>query len=390
MANLQPLRILFLHPTFTFGGAERTTANLFSRLNKDRFKVTLVASRKIALRLYSDVVEKIIYVEDIGMGIWFDGIKSLWKDIRITGRLLLKEKPDIALGMMHYSSTILALAKKFFRPNVKVISSPRGPSTDYLNTCFTKKSERFFLRMLFLFFCRYSDGIVVPSAGTGEDCIKNFGAKRENIRVINNSIIIDEISEKGKESINMDIPDGTFVISTSGRLSSEKNIPFLLNAFSELRKTEKVKLLVIGDGPERDRLQALASGLGIKNDTTFVGFQENPYKFIRRSDVFVHTCLVEGFGNSIIEAMACGVPVIATDCPYGPGEIIKNGENGILVPVNDIEALAKAIHVLLQDERRRKELSEKGFSRSLDFSVDRMVRAYEDFFFAVKPGTSNE
>lgn len=383
MANIQPLRILFLHPTFTFGGAERTTANLLSRLNRDRFKVTLVASREIAPRLYSDVVEKIIYVEDIGMGIWFDGIKSLWKDIRITGRLLSKEKPDIALGMMHYSSVVLALAKKFFMSKSKVISSPRGPSTDYLNTCFTKKSERFFLKMLFSLFCRYSDGIVVPSAGTGEDCIKNFGAKRGNIRVINNSIIIDEISEKIKEPIDMDIPDDTSVISTSGRLSREKNIPFLLNAFSELRKIEKVKLLVIGDGPERRTLEALASKLGAVEDTIFVGFQENPYKFIGRSDIFVHTCLVEGFGNSIIEAMACGVPVIATDCPYGPREIIKNGENGILVPMDDMEALVQAIRSVLHNKRLREELSENGYHRSLDFSVDRMVRAYEDVFNAI-------
>ncbi len=380
MADIQPVKILYLHPTFTFGGAERTSLNLLTGLDKQRFKVTLVTSKEIALRFSGLALEKIIHIEDIGMGIWFRGLKSLWKDVRIVAKVVKEEKPDIVFGMMHYSATALAFAKKFFRLKPKIIASPRGPSTDYLNTCFTKKSQKVFLKALFSFFCKRSDALIVPSSGTKEDCVKNFGAKGERVSVINNSIDAGLISEKCKEGIDIEFPADTFVVSTAGRLSMEKNMPLLLKAFAKLREKENAKLLIIGDGPEKANLEAVASELGIREDIIFTGFQENPYKYIKRSDVFVHTCLVEGFGNMIVEAMACGVPVIATDCPYGPREIIQNGENGILAPMDDTEALVEAIRSVLYDEGLRQRLSGKGYQRSLDFSIGRMVRAYEDVF----------
>jgi len=384
VADIRPVKILYLHPTFTFGGAERTSLNLLTGLNKDRFKVTLVTSREIASYFSGVQLEKVIYVEDIGMGVWFGGLYGLYNDIRIARRLMSEEKPDIAFGMMHYASTILALAKKLFRLKAKIISSPRGPSTHYLRSCFERKSDRLRLGLLFTLFCKWSDGLVVPSAGTKEDCVKNFGARAERVRVINNSIDADEV---GRMSLATPDPpplgDG-MVIATAGRLSMEKNMPLLLKAFSSLRSIDRVKLLVIGDGPERGKLESLSGELGIGDDTVFVGFQENPYPYLRRADLFVHTCLVEGFGNIIVEAMACGVPVVATDCPCGPREIIRDGESGILVPMDDSEALAQTIHRLLHDRGRRELLAEQGSLRARDFSIGRMVKAYEEFFLQVQ------
>ena len=380
MADIRPVKILYIHPTFTFGGAERTSLNLLRALNKARFKVTLVTSREIASYFAGVQLEKIIYVEDIGMCVWFGSLKELYDDVRIARRLMSEEKPHIAFGMMHYASTILALARKLFRIKTTIISSPRGPSTDYLSTCFSKESERLFLKVLFSFFCRYSDRIIVPSAGTKEDCVMHFGADRERVRVINNSIDAGLISERSMEDIDIELPEGVFVISTAGRLSMEKNMPLLLRAFTALRKTVDARLLIIGDGPERRHLEAAASELGIRDDIFFTGFQENPYKYIRRSDVFVHTCLVEGFGNMIVEAMACSVPVIATDCPYGPREIITNGEDGALVDMYDTDELVNAIHTILYNEEMKRKLSEGARQRSLFFSVERMVTAYEEVF----------
>lgn len=380
MADIQPVKILYLHPTFTFGGAERTSLNLLTGLNKDRFKVTLVTSKKIASYFSELPLEKIIYIEDIGMGIWFGNIKNLWRDVRIVSRLLSKEKPDIAFGMMHYSSAILALAKKLFMLNVKVISSPRGPSTEYLNICFNKKSERMFLKLLFSFFCRHSDGLIVPSSGTKDDCVRYYGARGEKVAVIPNSVDVGEIQKKIREELDISFPPDFSIISTAGRLSVEKNLPFLIKAFSAMRRERKVKLLVIGDGTERRKLQEFVNSLQIGEDVYFVGYHENPYKYIAASDVFVHTCLVEGFGNAIIEAMACKVPVVATACPVGPGEIIKNNENGLLVPLDDLEGLIHAIRIILENRNMRERLSFKGFTTASHYSIERMVSSYEAFF----------
>lgn len=384
MVHLRPLSILYLHPTYAFGGAEKTSLNLLSGLDRERFLVTLVTSKVLSPRFSSLPLAKIIHVEDLGMDVWFGGMKNLLKDVRIVAELAKRERPDMIFGMMHYSSTVVALAKKFYRLKARVISSPRGPSTHYLRSCFERKSDRLRLGLLFTLFCKWSDGLVVPSAGTKEDCVKNFGARAERVRVINNSIDADEVGRKSLAKPDLPPLGDGMVIATAGRLSMEKNIPLLLTAFSRLRSMEKVKLLVIGDGPERASLESLADELGIGDDTVFIGFQENPYPFIRRSHVFVHTCLVEGFGNIIVEAMACGVPVVATDCPCGPREIIRDGESGILVPMDDSEALAQTLHRLLHDKGRRELLAEQGSLRARDFSIGKMVKAYEEFFLQVK------
>lgn len=383
MADIRPIKILFFHPTYAFGGAERTAKHLFSALNPEKFSVTLVSSKEIAGLIKSPVVKKVIYVEDVGMDVWFNRPRDLIKDARIAARLLSEEKPDIAFGMMHYSSTFLSIAKKFSSYKGAVVSSPRGPSTDYLNNCFSDKKERFFLKMLFSFFCRYSDGIVVPSKGTKEDCVKNYGAISDKVAVINNSVDIKNIALKASEPADISLPEGLPVIASAGRLTMEKNMPLLLNAFCIVRKSRQARLLIIGEGGERKNLEALADRLGIAEEVAFTGFQDNPHKYLKKADIFVHTCLVEGFGNIIIEAMACGLPVIATDCPYGPREIIEHGKNGIVVPVDDTERLARVIVNLLDDKENRKALSEAAVKRAHDFSIDKMVKAYEDFFIKI-------
>ena len=380
MAALRPITVFIFHPTHAFGGAEQTCLNLLKGINKEVFKITLITSRQIASRFSETGIDKIIYIDDIGLGVWFGSAGELWRDIKIAARVLRDECPDIAFGMMHYSSTVLALAKKIFRLKSKVISSPRGPSTTYLETCFSKKSERAYLRFLFSCFCKYSDGIIVPSEGTKIDCIENFGAKAKKVRAINNSIDFNEITLKYREDIDIIMPEDFFVIAAAGRLSPEKNMPLLLQALSILKKQgEKIKLLIVGEGGEREKLENLSKSLGIHDDVVFAGFQSNPFKFLKKADIFVHTCMVEGFGNVIIEAMACGLPVVATDCPYGPREIIEHGRNGLLVPLYDVDALADSINSLLADESARQIMSEAAVKRANDFSVEKMVGAYEDF-----------
>jgi len=386
MNTKSPIKILFLHPSFTFGGAERTAFNLLRGLNKDKFVVTLATSRGIAQHFMELSLEKIIFIEDLGIDVWFRDVnfanlKKFLSDVKVTARLLKNESPDIAFGMMYYASSLLSMAQKFFRIKTTVISSPRGPLNAYIDTFYRdKKIDMLFWKLNFFFSCRYSDGLVVASKGTRKDCIEKYKASPENVAVIHNGIDIDYIRKRSLEPLDVSIPPGYFVISTAGRLAYEKNFPLLLKAFALVRKTERIKLLILGEGHERPELEKLVGVLGIKDDVHFLGYQEDPYKFIKRSDLFVHTCLLEGFGNVIVEAMACGVPVIATDCPYGPGEIIKDGESGILVPMESVDVLAETISSILNNGQRRKELSKKGYNRSMDFSVDKMVRAYEDFF----------
>lgn len=374
------IKLLFLLPTYTFGGAERTSLNLLNGIDKNRFRICLVTSKNIFQHFRHIDIEKFISIEDLGIDVWFKTVRRFVHDMKKVGSLLKTEKPDLAFGMMHYPSSLLVFAGKLYNLNVKVIVSPRGPSTEYLRHFEHKFLRKAYLKWIFGFLCRYADGIVVSSMGMKKECIRDYHAIPDRVEVIPNSIDVNDIKTKAEEELDIDMPAEFKFISTSGRLEREKNIPILLKAFSKLRKKENVKLFVIGDGSERRNLEKLSHELDIREDVIFAGYQNNPYKFIRRSDIFVHTCLFEGFANVIIEAMACKVPVIAVNCPYGPRDIIKHGENGFLVPMDDEKALIDVLLMLANNKELRDFIAEKGFERAMDFSVKKMVDGYHRFF----------
>ena len=377
------IKLLFLLPTFVFGGAERTSLNLLKEIDKGIFRVCLVTSRGVYQHFQHIDLEKFLPVEDLGIDVWFNSLTRFIRDIKRVASLLKREDPDIAFGMMHYPSSLLVFAKRLYHLKVKVVVSPRGPSVEYLRYFEHKFFRKTWLKGIFTFFCKYADGLVVSSHGMKQECISHFHANKERIKVVPNSVDLYDVKIKAEEDIDVDIPAGSGLISTSGRLEKEKDIPFLLRAFSLVRKREDIRLMIIGDGTERKNLERLCYELNIRKDVIFLGFQSNPYKFIKRSNIFVHACLFEGFANAIIEAMACGVPVVAVDCPYGPREIIRHKENGFLVPMNHEKALADAILMLVNNRELRDTIAKRGLKRAMDFSIKKMVHGYEDFFYKI-------
>ena len=139
-------------------------------------------------------------------------------------------------------------------------------------------------------------------------------------------------------------------------------------------------MVVLGKGPEEKKIKLLAHKLGLSDNILFLGFQKNPYKYIKKAEVFVLSSFHEGFGNVIVEAMACGTPVVSTNCMSGPREIIENGENGILFPVADQKALAEAVLKVLNNPSLSYKLSEQGKKRAEYFSIEKSVKKYEEIF----------
>jgi glycosyltransferase involved in cell wall biosynthesis len=133
------------------------------------------------------------------------------------------------------------------------------------------------------------------------------------------------------------------VILSAGRLVAKKDLATLLRAFARVREAERARLIILGEGRERSRLEGLAHKLGIAQDLKIVGWVANPYAYMARAAVFASSSIREGFGNVLVEALACGCPVVATDCPSGPAEILGDGRYGRLVAPSDAEALAAAL-----------------------------------------------
>jgi glycosyltransferase involved in cell wall biosynthesis len=142
------------------------------------------------------------------------------------------------------------------------------------------------------------------------------------------------------------------VVLAVGRLDQSKDFPMLVRAFRHVRDCRPSRLVILGDGPDRERIERAVRDLGLSNDVDLPGFEQNPYRFMHRAAVFASSSQWEGFGVVLVEALATGAPVVATDCMYGPAEILCNGKFGTLVPVGDHKAMAQALCKALDNPTR--------------------------------------
>jgi glycosyltransferase involved in cell wall biosynthesis len=226
------------------------------------------------------------------------------------------------------------------------------------------------------------DAVVAVSAGVASDVQRRTGLTQERIIVIYNPIASPDLPDKAQaEAEHPWLAAGQPpIIMGAGRLGRAKDFPTLLRAFARIRKHRPVRLIILGEavnakktGRQRAKLAALARELGIAGDIDFPGFVQNPYSYMSRASVFALTSLYEGFGNVLAEAMACGCPVVSTDCRSGPAEILDHGRYGPLVAVGDDAALAGAIEALLDAPPERRLLQQRGF----EFNVERAIDRYE-------------
>jgi glycosyltransferase involved in cell wall biosynthesis len=286
---------------------------------------------------------------------------------------LRKNRPYALLAILPDSNIIALKAKQF--TNISfclVINEQTMPSIDLQ---FNPRRQFIEQRMRILY--PKADRIVAVSQGVANDLISLLNLPHEKVTVIYNPVVTPELFEQAKQPVSHPwfeqnrLP----VILAVGRLTKAKDYPTLFRAFSLVRQVRPAKLLILGEGEERANLERLAIELGIQNDVSMPGFVDNPFAFMAKASVFVLSSAWEGFGNVLVEALACGCPVVATDCRSGPREILDNGRYGRLVPVGDHEALAKAILETL-DNPDFPATKEERIQRALEFSLDAAVEKY--------------
>ena len=192
---------------------------------------------------------------------------------------------------------------------------------------------------------RGADCIIVPSRGTARDTRVRFFGRGERIEVIPNGIDAEAIRAAAAEPAPglERLPEGLPLLCVAARLSVEKDVGLLVDAVHRVQSAHPCALAIVGDGPERAALEQRVSDLGLSDRIAFIGHRENAYPYMRAADIYVHTCQFEGFGYTMAEAMACGTPVIATDCPHGPREVLDEGKCGVLVAPGDPRALADGL-----------------------------------------------
>ncbi|MGD8997844.1 MAG: glycosyltransferase [Anaerolineae bacterium] len=373
-------KIVFLSVSLAYG-RQRAIGNLLRHLDRGLFQPTLVLMHS-PQELYGESVDQ-VPVHVLNTQRASRALLPMVRLLRLIG-------PDLLFSVQDHINVIALLATGLSLRQVKTVVSVRTtPSMAFKNDPQLKNRVMipFLMRLLY----PRADGVVALSQGIADDTAQVASIPVGDISVVYNPIVDERLEFLAQQPVDHPwFSDGIPTIVAVGRLSEEKGFSYLLQAVARVRRQRQVRLLIIGEGPERAKLESLARAKGIGSDTQLLGYRENPYSYLANADVFVLSSLWEGLPAVVVEAMACGAPVVATDCPSGPGEIITKETEGILVPPADPEALADAILRVLSDTNLRQAMRAAGRSRAQDFRVDKIAREYERLFLETLGAARNE
>lgn len=262
---------------------------------------------------------------------------------------LCSERPAALMTASHKLNRAALMARAIANPATRIAIRMGMTLSGQEEILGRRRSRRLFQSMRFWY--PRADAVIAPSAGVGNDLMNLAGVTKERLHIIPNPLVTPELHRQAAESVRHPWFSGSSppIILGVGSLEERKDFATLLRAFARLRQERPCRLVLLGEGRERQRLTGLAEQLGIANDMWLAGFVSNPYAYMSRAAVFALTSRREGSGAVIVEALACGTPTVSTDCPSGPAEILQGGKIGPLVKPGDDVALAEQLRHLLDN-----------------------------------------
>ncbi|HEY7798640.1 MAG TPA: glycosyltransferase [Hyphomonadaceae bacterium] len=377
-------RIVFIINSLGPGGAERVMNNLLHMTPADDWEPHLILlDREREHRTPPDFVQ--VHRLDCRM--------SLLPSIRQLRGKLKEIGPDLIVSFLVRANVAAVIAGRGIAP---VIISERSQLSTHLAERHTGLKHWAAVAMPRLVY-RHADHIIAVSEGVRSDLIRNFDVPAMRVEAIPNPFDLDRITSDGREQPEFPLPP-RFMVGV-GRLTAAKGAQDLVEAYA-LAKPD-VPLCLLGDGPDRQQLEARIAELGLTGHIRLLGYAKNPFAIISRAELFVSGSHCEGFPNAMAEAMALGLPVIATDCPSGPAEILEEVEttgttsiyeakNGLLVPVKQPRILAEAM-LRMADPERRQHYAFVARRRMEDFRIDTIAARYWRTFASLlerRPGVT--
>ncbi len=326
-------------PTLEIGGAERVTVTLANGIAGRGYQVTLLTVRDDGQ--FRANVDKGVNIVALGGSGVFAALPALV-------RWLKHNRPDAMLSMMSHTNLISIAARALSKTHTRLVISERV-SLSHAIPDIKGKLVRFLTRL----FYNKADHITVVTKAMIAEFVKHAGVPESKISAIYNPVIDSQFLCQSNET-SADLhpwfydADRTVILAV-GRLDIQKGFETLIRAFAMVAEHDKnAHLVVLGDGAQRARLETLRHALGLDERVALPGFAVNPFPSMKKADLFVLSSLSEGLPGVLVQAMACGVRVVSTDCPTGPREILEDGKWGTLVPVRDEAALAQAIITTLK------------------------------------------
>ena len=357
-------------PSLAGGGAERVAVQVLNALDGDRW------DRSLYLFARSGP-----FVAEVAPSIRLESADTSsrleqWRRLR---RFVRRIRPDVIVAFLSYLSALSAA--RAAAVGTRVVFDVGTPVSAFL-TDSDYRWSRPLSRHLFLaamrIGCAATDRIVAASHGVAEELVASFGARRWRVHVVPNPVDIRMVTEAAAAPLDEALAAQWQppVIVAAGRLAEAKNYPLLIEAFALLRQRTPARLFILGSGSEEARLRQMIEARGLGEAACLCGFQANPWKYIARADVFALTSHYEGFGNVIVEAMACGVPVVATSSP-GTRDIVGSGRDGVLVERHEPAAVAAALFDVLSDGEARRRMGEAARRKAEGFRTEVVALTYD-------------
>jgi len=357
-------RLSIFLPSLAGGGAERAIATVASGLAARGVSVSLVLAS--ASGPYLGSLHPSIKVVDLKSNSVLGAVPGLVRHLR-------EQRPAALLAAMSHANVVAALAHRLAGSMARLVLSERVHLSSTLagSPGLRVRMTHALMRPTY----PWADCIVTVAEGVASDLLKHISVKPDRVVTIYNPIVDDSLLAQSREVpahpwlAGGDVP----VVLAAGRLTAQKDFVTLLDAFALLRRQRSVRLVILGEGELRAALLSRAEHLGVADDVALPGFDANPFAAMRAADVFVLSSRFEGLPGVLVQAMACGTRVVATDCPSGPGEVLEGGRWGRLVPVGDAAVLAAAVAAALDDP-----MPPDVCKRASMFSVDAAVSRYAE------------
>ena len=362
-------KICFVLPSLHGGGAERAAVQILNALDAGAWDRSMYLFRHEGA--YLDALDPAIALVSPDRA----SRAGRWIALR---RFIQGLQPRLVVAFLSYFSVLTAV--RAAGVGARVVFNQQTPMSDFLRDAdygWRRSWQRPALSAATRIGYRLADAVVVTSRGVADDLVTSFGVARDRIRVLHNPVDLPAIAASAAEYAEPVRPWDSAArrIVAAGRLADAKNYPLLLDAVSRLRKRVPAALLILGHGDREAAIRDHAARLGLGDAVAFAGFQRNPWKYIARADVFALSSRYEGFGNVLIEAMACGVPVVATSSP-GTRDIVSDGANGFLVEAHEPDALADALERVLTDASLRSRMSVSARRTAETFALPTIAAAY--------------
>ena len=364
------------------GGAERVVITLLNNLVEKYECHLILMENKISYE-----IDKRINIISLDEKINQCGIVKLIRLPIIAYKLskIIKKYKFSQVNSFLYRANYVNILAKYLSKHKCIISERIAPSSMYEDNSLSSKISKFLIKNLY----NKANKIIPVSKAIENDLVKEFSINVKQ-NVIYNPYDIKKIQELANEPNFYEINREKSIV-TVGSLGKRKNHNLLINAFSKIDDKE-YKLFILGKGEEEINLRILVKNLNLEKRVIFLGFDNNPYKYLSKCGIFVLASNSEGFPNVLAEAMICGCSVISTDCLSGPREIlapnsdlrfqlennIELSEYGILTPIKNVEKIKEAMNLLIDDESLRNKYQDKAKQRANDFRIEKIIKQYEE------------